>query len=67
MLTPEQRRALPKKHANRKEIDAFYMLAAATSAVLTVETDLEARAKLIRGGGAMCACCDPRWKTSCSA
>lgn len=50
MLTPEQRRALPTKRANRKEIDAFYMLAAATSAVLTVEQDLEARAKLIPGG-----------------
>lgn len=50
MLTPEQRRALPKKRANRKEIDAFYILAAATSAVMTVEEDLNARAQLIPGG-----------------
>lgn len=50
MLTHEQRMALPKKRANRKEIDAFYMLAAATSAVMTVEEDLEARAKLVPGG-----------------
>lgn len=50
MLTPEERRALPKKRSNRREIDAFYLLAAATSAVLTCEIDLEARAKLIPGG-----------------
>jgi len=50
MRTIEQRRALPKKHANRKEIDTFYLLAAALSALLSAEEDLKKRAELIPGG-----------------
>ena len=50
MLTDEQRHALPKKRANRREIDAFYLMAASLSAFLTCEEDLKARAKMIPGG-----------------
>lgn len=50
MLTHEQRRALPKKRSNRQEIDAFYLMAATLSAMLTCEKDLEARAKMVPGG-----------------
>lgn len=57
-LTKEQKQALPKKRANRREIDAFYGMAAALSMLLEAAGDKELeepgilteRAKLIPGG-----------------
>ena len=43
MLTPEERKALPKKRANRNEIDTFYLLAAALSAIMSGKDYLEQR------------------------
>ena len=51
MLKKEDRKALPKKRANRAEIDAFYYLAAARSGVMTAEENLKTRAKMVPGGG----------------
>lgn len=50
MLTPEERKALPKKRANRNEIDTFYLLAAALSAIMSGKDNLEQRMKMIPGG-----------------
>lgn len=58
MLTDEQRHALPKKRANRREIDAFYGLAACLSFLIDASGDkerdekgmLEDRSRLIPGG-----------------
>lgn len=49
-MTPEERKNLPKKRANRDEIDAFYLLSAALSALMSGEEYLESRAKLMPGG-----------------
>lgn len=61
-MTPEERKNLPKKRANRKEIDAFYGLAACLSFLMDAAGDdecddeqkvpgaLEDRAHLIPGG-----------------
>lgn len=50
MLTPEERKALPKKRANRDEVDTFYLLAAALSALMSGEELLKSRAQMIPGG-----------------
>ena len=50
MLTLEERRALPTRRANRKNIDAFYVLAAAMHSLLQAQIDLEPHVKLVPGG-----------------
>ena len=58
MLTDEQKLALPKKRANRREIDTFYGMAACLSFMLDAAGDkqreihgnLEERARLVPGG-----------------
>lgn len=49
-MTPEERKNLPKKRANRNEIDTFYLLCAALSALMSGEEHLESRARLMPGG-----------------
>lgn len=49
-MTPDERKALPKKRANRDEIDAFYLLSAALSTTASAEEILEKRARMIPGG-----------------
>lgn len=57
-LTQEQKQAIPQKRANRREIDAYYALAAALSFLLEAAGDkedddpglLSERAKLVPGG-----------------
>lgn len=50
MLTLEQRRALPTRKSNRKNIDAFYMLAAGLNSLLVAADDLEPHIRLIPNG-----------------
>ena len=49
-MTPEERKNLPKKRANRNEVDTFYLLCASLSAMMSGEEHLERRARLIPGG-----------------
>ena len=52
MLTKEQRLALPKKRANRAEMDAFYALYAALSPVIEAagdKEDVDENGKMIKG------------------
>ena len=49
-MTQDERKKLPKKRARREEIDTFYLLSAAMSAVLDAERDLKSRAQMIPGG-----------------
>lgn len=49
-MTPDERKKLPKKRANRNEVDTFYLLCASLSAMMSGEEHLEKRARLIPGG-----------------
>ena len=52
MLTKEQRQALPKKRAYRDEVDAFYAMCAALSAMIDAagdKEDVDAQGKMIKG------------------
>ena len=49
-MTPEERKNLPKKRANRNEVDTYYLLCASLSAMMSGEAHLEKRARLIPGG-----------------
>ncbi|MBQ8620157.1 MAG: hypothetical protein IJ418_21990 [Clostridia bacterium] len=67
MLTKEQRLALLKKKSSRDEIDTFYLLAAALSALMCAEKALQKRAKLIPGGGVTCGCLVNALRVLCCA
>lgn len=49
-MTPEERKNLPKKRANRDEVDTFYLIAASLSALLSAKENLEKRSRMIPGG-----------------
>lgn len=50
MMTKEEARALPKKAANRAEVDAYYMLDAFRQKLHKIAPDIEKRAHLVPGG-----------------
>ena len=50
MMTGEQIMALPKKKANRAEVDAMYYMAAYAKKMGDIQGDIEKRARLIPGG-----------------
>ncbi len=50
MLTLEQKRALPKRKINRKQMDAFYILTAGLNSLLVAVDDLEPNIRLIPNG-----------------
>lgn len=50
MLTKEQRAALPKKPANRAEMDSFNYLSACLTDMLEAQKTLEKRARMVPGG-----------------
>ena len=49
MMTDEELRALPKKQANRGEVDCYYYLDAFHDKMKQVKKDMEKRAKLVPG------------------
>lgn len=51
MMTDAEILALPKKPANRAEVDAYYYFDAAYDVFGTVEKDMEKRIRMIPGGG----------------
>lgn len=50
MLTREERMALPTRRCNRKNIDAFYMLAAGYNSLLNAAENLEPHIRLVPNG-----------------
>lgn len=50
MQNAQTNKPVPTKRANRDEIDAYYLMAAALSAMMTAEEKLKTRARLMPGG-----------------